>query len=202
MHIVYIHGNRSTANTFNFIRSQIPGYPETILDYDSGAGFYHNHDKMLEQLEGLQDLFFVAHSLGGIHALHLSHALGNRVVGGVTLSTPYGGSEAANMMVCFLPFSRVIKDIRPCGKPIREADTMTAPKYWTNLVTTSGASPFIPQPNDGIVSLASMRHRQDIRLMDVNCNHFEVVLNPSVVEIIRDLITEADCQDSHAAVAA
>lgn len=192
MHIVYIHGNRSTANTFNFIRAQITGYPETVIEYDSRNGFYRNHDTMLAQLEGLEDLFFVAHSLGGIHALHLSQALGSKVLGGMTMSTPYGGSEAANMVACFLPFSRVISDIRPCGKPIKDAERMKAPRRWTNIVTTSGASPFIPQPNDGIVSVSSMRHRQDIRLIEVACNHFEVVLDPLVVEIIRDLIIEAD----------
>ena len=202
MHIVYIHGNRSTAHAFNFIRSQITGYPETVIEYDSAIGFYRNHDKMLADLAGFDDLFFVAHSLGGIHALHLSHALGSKVVGGMTMSTPYGGSEAANMVACFLPFSRLIKDIRPCGKPIQDAENMKAPRRWTNIVTTSGASPFILQPNDGIVSVNSMRRRKDIRLIEVPCNHFEVVLNPLVVEIIRDLIIEADCHSAQAGACA
>ena len=95
MNLVYIHGNHATADSFNFIRSKLRGHNDILLEYDSSHGFYTNHATMLEQLRGLDDVFFVAHSLGGIHALHLADELGSRVMGGVTMSTPYGGSEAA-----------------------------------------------------------------------------------------------------------
>jgi pimeloyl-ACP methyl ester carboxylesterase len=202
VNIVYIHGNRSTSNIFNFIRSQITGYPEVLLDYDSGAGFYHNHEKMIAQLDGVDNIFFVAHSLGGIHALHLAQHLGDRVAGGTTMSTPYGGCEAANMVACFLPFSRMLKDIRPCGQPIQEAARIVPPRIWSNVVTLSGGSPFIPRPNDGIVSLESMRHRKDIHLVDVPCNHFEVVLHPDVVEVIRSALAQAEIDSPNAAICA
>jgi pimeloyl-ACP methyl ester carboxylesterase len=191
MNIVYIHGNRATASSFNFIRSRIIEHPETMLEYDSAAGFYHNHQNMLNQLAGIDEIFFIAHSLGGVHALHLAHHLGNRVAGGVTLSTPYGGSAAANVMVCFMPFSQVMKDIRPTGRPIVEASRLEAPRIWTNVVTVAGASPFMLEPNDGVVTLESMRHRKDIRLVDIDCNHFEVVLSEHTVDVIDQSIAEA-----------
>ena len=114
-----------------------------MLEYDSATGFYYNHEKMMEQLDGKDDIFFVAHSLGGIHALHLAHHLGKRVAGGVTMSTPYGGSTAANVMACFMPFSQVMKDIRPTGHPIMEASRLEAPRIWANIVTVGGSSPFM-----------------------------------------------------------
>lgn len=194
MHIVYIHGNRSTPNIFNFIRSQITGYPEVLVEYDSAAGFYSNHARMVDQLSAVEDMFFVAHSLGGIHALHLAQHYRDRVTGGMTMSTPYGGCEAANMVACFLPFNQMLKDIRPCGKPIKEADGITAPTIWSNVVTLGGNSPFLAGPNDGIVTVDSMRHRKDIRLVDMPCNHFEVVLNPDVVDIIQAGLREAKRQ--------
>ncbi|HJV72851.1 MAG TPA: hypothetical protein VJ654_01400 [Noviherbaspirillum sp.] len=191
MNIVYIHGNRATASSFNFIRTHLCGYQETLLEYDSSAGFYRNHETMMRKLDGKEDIFFIAHSLGGIHALHLAHHLGKRAVGGVTLATPYGGSASASVVACFLPFSRVLKDIRPTGRPIIEAGRLKAPCIWTNIVTLAGASPFMLEPNDGVVTLDSMRHRQDIRLVETECNHFEVVLNEFALDVIRKSIIEA-----------
>lgn len=188
MNLVYIHGNHATADSFNFIRSKLPGHTDILLEYDSGHGFYTNHATMLERLGSLDDVFFVAHSLGGIHALHLAHELGSRVIGGVTLSTPYGGSEAAEMVACLLPFSQVIKDIRPRSAPIIAGREIQLSVPWTNLVSTGGSSPFMLAANDGIVTLGSMRHRSDIQLVDIDCNHFEIVLNPQAVAVIAQQI--------------
>jgi len=191
MNIVYIHGNRATSSSFNFIRSHVRGHTETMFEYDSAMGFYRNHENMMEQLAGKKDIFFIAHSLGGIHALHLAHHLGERAAGGVTMATPYGGSVAASVVACLLPFSQVMKDIRPNGRPIAEASRLKVPSVWTNIVTLAGTSPFMLKPNDGVVTLESMRHRRDIRLVDVHCNHFEVVLNEHAVEVIQQSIIDA-----------
>lgn len=191
MNIVYIHGNNATATSFDFIRSCIIDYPETMLEYDSSTGFYRNHESMLCQLAGVEDIFFVAHSLGGIHALHLAHHLGKRVTGGVTLSTPYGGSAIADVAACFMPFCQVLSDIRSTGRPIVEARRVEAPRFWTNIVTTAGATPFMFEPNDGVVTIQSMRDRADIRLIDVDCNHFDVVSNRRTVDVLSQSITEA-----------
>jgi pimeloyl-ACP methyl ester carboxylesterase len=156
---------------------------------------------MLEQLDGIDDVFFVAHSLGGIHALHLADELGNRVVGGVTMSTPYGGSEAAEMVACLLPFSQVLKDIRPRSAPIIAGRDIQLSVPWTNLVSTSGSSPFMLAANDGVVTLGSMRQRSDIQLVDVDSNHFEIVLNPHAVAVIEQEI-DAVLQGQGARVAA
>jgi len=181
MNLVYIHGNHATADSFNFIRSRLTGHNDILLEYDSSHGFYTNHATMLE---GLDDVFFVAHSLGGIHALHLADELGSRVVGGVTMSTPYGGSEAAEMVACLLPFSQVLRDIRPRSAPIVAGRNMSVTVPWTNLVSTGGGSPFMLAANDGVVTLGSMRHRSDIQMVDIDCNHFEIVLNPEAVAVI------------------
>lgn len=184
MNLVYIHGNHATADSFNYIRSKLPGHNDILLEYDSGHGFYTNHATMLEQLDGLDDVFFVAHSLGGIHALHLAHELGSRVTGGVTMSTPYGGSEAAEMVACLLPFSQVLQDIRPRSAPIIAGREISLSVPWTNLVSIGGSSPFMLAANDGVVTLGSMRHRSDIELVDIECNHFDIVLNARAAAVI------------------
>ena len=192
MNLVYIHGNHATADSFNFIRSKLPGHNDILLEYDSAHGFYANHAAMLERLGGVGEVFFIAHSLGGIHALHLAHELGGQVLGGVTMSTPYGGSEAAEMVSCLLPFSQVLRDIRPRSAPIVDGKRIALSVPWTNLVSTAGASPFMLAANDGVVTHDSMRHRGDIRLVDISCNHFEIVLNQQALEEIRRGLQEAE----------
>jgi pimeloyl-ACP methyl ester carboxylesterase len=197
MNLVYIHGNHATADSFNFIRSKLSGCNDILLEYDSGHGFYSNHATMLERLAGMHDLFFIAHSLGGIHALHLAAELSDRVLGGVTMSTPYGGSEAAEMVAYLLPFnllpfSQVLQDIRPGSAPIVDGRRIALNVPWTNLVSTAGASPFMLAANDGVVTQDSMRHREDIRLVDIACNHFDIVLSQEALAVIRSEIGKAE----------
>nr|WP_217344399.1 alpha/beta hydrolase [Noviherbaspirillum sp. L7-7A]MBV0878544.1 alpha/beta hydrolase [Noviherbaspirillum sp. L7-7A] len=192
MNLVYIHGNHATADSFNFIRSKLSGYNDILLEYDSAHGFYTNHATMLERLAGKPDLFFIAHSLGGIHALHLAAELGDQVRGGVTMSTPYGGSEAAEMVACLMPFSQVLQDIRPRSAPILDGKRIALNVPWTNLVTTAGASPFMLAANDGVVTHDSMRNRDDIQLVDIACNHFEIVLNQDALTVIQSEIAQVE----------
>jgi hypothetical protein len=68
-------------------------------------------------------------------------------------------------------------------------DTIKIIHPWTNIVTTSGASPFMVEPNDGVVTLASMRkHSRDMTLVDLEHNHYEVVMSMKTINIIKDKI--------------
>jgi pimeloyl-ACP methyl ester carboxylesterase len=192
MNIVYIHGNGASADSFNYIRAQLSDYQSVVLDYDSGNGFYNNYQQMREQLQDVDDIFFVAHSLGGIYALHLANELRDKVLGAVTMSTPYGGSKAAQTVKFVLPFNRVLRDIQPHSPPIMEGKAIDIVHPWTNIVTLGGHSPFMLEANDGVVTHESMRHRQDMTLVDVNSNHFEVVLNDDVVAIIKKAVSKAE----------
>lgn len=192
MNIVYIHGNRATVDSFNFFRTQLAEYRDVVLEYDGADGFYNNHQAMLERLRGLKDLLFVGHSLGGIHALHLANELQDNVVGGVTLSTPYGGSEAAEVVKYLLPFNQVLQDIHPRSAPILDSNAIEILHPWTNIVSTKGHSMFMMSANDGVVTQNSMRHRDDMQLVEVESNHFEILLSYQAVNIIRKTIAELE----------
>lgn len=190
MNLVYIHGNGQSAESFNFMRTQITGYPEIVLEYDSADGFYNNLQQMLTQLEGTSDIFFIAHSLGGIYALHLANAIPERVVGAVTMSTPYGGSEAAEFVKYLLPFNQLIRDIQPKSAPILQTRVFQIQHPWTNMVSLKGHSPLMVSPNDGVVTFDSMRYRKDMRLIDVDSNHYEITQSRKAVAIVRQAIEE------------
>lgn len=188
MTIVYIHGASATSESFTRIREHIGGN-DIAIDYNSNDGFENNLADMKKRLRNEKDLFFVGHSLGGIYALHLANHFPNKTQGAVTLSTPYGGSKHADYARYFLPWSRLMRDIGPRSEPMARVRELELPAPWTNIVTTRGASPWIAEPNDGVVTLDSMRFRSDMELIDLDLNHYEVVISDKTIKTIRDRIT-------------
>jgi pimeloyl-ACP methyl ester carboxylesterase len=184
MTLVYIHGASATSESFNYIRSKLGKGID--INYDSRNGFENNLNDMLSTLRGVKDLAFVAHSLGGIYSLHIANALPNQVRGAVTLSTPYGGAEVAEFAQFFLPFSRLMRDIGPSSWAMKQADRIKIQHPWTNIVTVKGQSPFMAEHNDGVVTIASQKHHKDMELVEVDYNHYEVVLSDKVVTLIQE----------------
>ena len=184
MQLVYIHGASATSESFNYIRSKIGD--GISVNYDSRNGFENNLKSMQDQLADVKDIAFVAHSLGGVYSLHIANAMPEQVKGAVTLSTPYGGAEVAEFAQFFLPFSRLMRDIGPSSWAMKEARKIKIQHPWTNIVTVKGQSPFIIEPNDGVVTIASMKHHDDMELVEVDYNHYEVVLSDKIVNIIQE----------------
>jgi pimeloyl-ACP methyl ester carboxylesterase len=181
--LVYIHGASATSESFNFIRSKLGKGID--INYDSRNGFENNLADMLGALQDTNNIFFIAHSLGGIYALHIANAIPEQVLGAVTLSTPYGGAEVADVAKYFLPFSRLMRDIGPNSWVMTQADKIKIQHPWCNIVTVKGQSPFIAEANDGVVTIDSQRHHEDMELVDVDYNHYEVLQSESVVKIIK-----------------
>jgi pimeloyl-ACP methyl ester carboxylesterase len=192
MNIIYIHGASATSDSFNYIRSHVTGRPETLIEYDSNNGFAQNLLEMKQQLSNIEDMVFVCHSLGGIYAVYLAQHFGDQVCGAVTLSTPYGGAESADYAKYFWPFSRLLRDIGPVSAPIKDSNALPIDHPWLNIVTTRGDSPWIMQPNDGVVTVASMRRRTDMQFRELYINHYEVVMSPDAVAIIDQFVKRID----------
>lgn len=190
MKIVYIHGASATGESFNYIREHLQYKDELILEYDSRDGFKHNLDKLHMQLKKYKDMFFICHSLGGVYAVFLANMLSNKVLGAVTISTPYGGAEVADYAKYFFPFNRLIRDVGPHSNPMKEVDTIKITHPWLQIVTTKGESPWIHVANDGVVTVKSQQHREDMEFVDIHTNHYEVVMSPQVVEIIKERISK------------
>ena len=192
MNIVFIHGHGATSSCFDFIQPALAEHSGILLDYDSDEGFSKNLDAMQERLKEEDDIFFVAHSLGGIYALHLANTLRDLVHGAVTISTPYGGSQAAQLVKYMMPFNQMLRDIQPGSAPIEQGNRFKSAHPWTNIVTTAGHSAMMLAANDGVVTVDSMRHRPDIRLVEVNADHFTVLRDPSTLGIIQESIQQVD----------
>lgn len=191
MNIVYVHGHAASIKCFSYMRKHTGHHKEILLEYNSNGGFASNYADMLERLQNVSDIFFIAHSLGGIYALHLAHALRQNVLGAVTLSTPYGGSMEASFMQFLSAFHPVLRDVHPYSKPILEGNNLPILHPWTAVVTTAGHYPFTIEPNDGVVTLKSMRHRKDLRIIELSMNHYQVLRSEQTVNIVREAISRA-----------
>jgi hypothetical protein len=112
----------------------------------------------------------------------------DQVKGAITISTPYGGAESADYAKYFYPFSQLLRDIGPNSFPIKAANSIKIQHPWIQIVTIKGSSPWIFEPNDGVVTVKSMRHRKDMIQIDLDTNHYEVVISSKTVDIIRDFI--------------
>ena len=188
MNIVYIHGASATGDSFNYIRQHLTHQDEIVIEYNSQNGFDCNLTDMKQIVGNVNDIVFICHSLGGIYALHLAAAFPDRVLGAVTMSTPYGGAESADYAKYFLPFNRLLRDIGPSSAPMKTASTIRIQHPWLNIVTTRGDSPWIMQPNDGVVTINSMRHRSEMQFEELYINHYEVVMSPKTVDIIKEFV--------------
>jgi len=188
MNLVYIHGASATSDSFNYIRSKL--VKGIDINYDSRNGFENNLTEIQTQLADVDNIVFVAHSLGGIYALHIANAIPKQVLGAVTLSTPYGGAEVADYAKFFLPFSRLMRDIGPSSWAMKQADKIKIQHPWTNIITVKGQSPFMMAHNDGVVTVDSQKHHEDMELVEVDCNHYEVVLSDVVVKLIKERVNK------------
>ena len=146
---------------------------------------------MKQVISKYNNIVFVCHSLGGIYALHLANEFPEKIKSAITLSTPYGGAEVADYAKYFLPFSRLLRDIGPSSWPMTTAKDIKVKHPWVNIVTTAGRSPWMTVPNDGVVTISSMKkHSEDMDIIEVDVNHYEVLVSTKVAEIIKKKLKE------------
>lgn len=194
MKIIFIHGANATPESFNYIAEHLDHSGEHVmLSYNSRDGFYYNLQHMIDVLDGQDsDMFLVCHSLGGIYALHLYNRFPDLIRGVVTLSTPYGGSTQANYAKYLMPFNMLLRDVCSTCAPILEARAVKIQIPWCAVVTTTGDSIWMSEPNDGVVSIASQSCRTDVEHITVALNHYEIMMCPNVVQTINHRISQVN----------
>lgn len=180
--VVLIHGANQTSKSFVYIKQQLSNWRFVDIDYDSHDSFDNNLKRMISQLKHLGPVFIVGHSLGGVYAAHLTQHI--NVVGAVTLASPYGGSGMADWARYLVPGFQLLKDIGRRSKPIADLQNIQITVPWLQVVGTRGNVPWMPEPNDGVLTLDSVRAMPDIDYVELPVNHYEIVCDDNVVDII------------------
>lgn len=194
MKICFIHGASSSKHSFAYIETHLNllENEKIYLEYDSDNGFFNNLEVMKQALsETREDIFFITHSLGGIYALHLTKHFDDRIIGCISMSTPYGGAETGDWLKWLFPAHKLFKDIGLFSDPITQSrDIDISQKNWTQIVTTTGHQPHIPFQNDGVVTISSMNSRNDMDKISIEANHYEIVLHKDAAKIVKDKLYE------------
>lgn len=184
--IVFIHGANQSSKSWGFIKHRLDINAEFIdVDYDSSRSFFDNLEEMTYQLKDRGPLFLVSHSLGGIYSLHLQEKV--NVIGSVSISTPFKGSLSADWIKFLFPHYPLFRDVGTRGKPIVMGHSIPITVPWRQIVSVRGNVPYAEGPNDGVVGISSMLHRQEeMECIEIDGNHYEVMLMDEVVESIKD----------------
>ncbi len=181
-HVVFIHGANASPKSFNYIVENSNITNCTKVRYFSNDGFYNNLEKIKNQLKDINEpVFIIAHSLGGIYALHLTQYI--KVIGVVSIASPFGGSRTADWARFFVP-RRYYNEIGVNSSPVQQGHEIPIKFPWTQVVTTEGAIPVHIVKNDGVCTVSSMKFRKDMQHKEIPYNHYEIMNSPEVVNIV------------------
>jgi pimeloyl-ACP methyl ester carboxylesterase len=181
---VWIHGANSSSQSFEYLREHCGFENEYCVNYSSSSRFYNNLQQIIEETKTLGPVFLVGHSLGGLYGIHLTKYV--NVVGGVSISTPFGGSFTADWAKYVVPNYPLFRDIGLRSRPVVEGLEIQLNIPWTQVVSTKGNVPYHGAINDGVVTIDSMTARNDVETIHVPYTHYEVVCNQQVVGIVKD----------------
>lgn len=181
---VWLHGANQTQQSFEYLRLNCDISNEFCVNYSSSSSFHSNLEEIIEETKQLGPVFIIGHSLGGLYGLHLTKHID--VVGGISISTPFGGSFTADWAKYIVPTYQLFRDIGRRSTPVVEGMNIQLSIPWTQLVSTKGSVPYHGSANDGVVTLDSMTVRDDVETVYVPYNHYEVVCNQQVAEIVKD----------------
>jgi len=182
INVIWLHGANQSSLSFKYLQTKTQFNKEIMINYSSMNKFYDNLDMITEQCQNRGPHFVVGHSMGGLYALHLTKYL--RIVGGVSISTPFRGSSTADWAKYVVPSYPLFKDIGRKSDPIKKANEISLDIPWTQIVSTKGSVPYHNGHNDGVVTLASMSHRTDMTHIELAHTHYETMVSDRVAEII------------------
>lgn len=186
METVFIHGANASKVSWNWIGSQVN--PHRRLTWGMLTDPATNIEEMEAELP--DQCILVGHSMGGLYAWHLANRNPNKVVHGVSVGTPFGGSIQASVWKMFnlaVPWLTMLSRMEPWTMQTRLLDPAVP---WTNVITTHGFDLFGVGANDGVVTVASQQELHNIeKEITLDYGHNEVLQSPELAKIILDLVS-------------
>lgn len=185
MTICYIHGLNSSHRSFGFVRQNLPDHTGILINYDSHQPLEESLKRIEASLPTDKELAIVGHSLGGVIGTLLAHRL-PQVKKLAVISAPIGGSRAAKLLRWVPNHPAVIDDLSPESKFIVAASSIKLKIPTISIISTGGhiQLPASLEKNDSIVTLASQRALPSGRKVEVNANHFEVLMHEKTVDVL------------------
>jgi len=195
--IVLIHGANQTRLSFEYIRHALPCFQYINIEWNAFGNFYENTEEMINVLDGSGPVYIVGHSMGGIYAAHIAASVD--CIGGSTISTPWGGSRAADWIKYLTPSYKLYYDVGTKGAPVLEAQAAALPGRWTNYISTAGNVPGMGDSNDCVLTISSMTKREDIYNVYIDATHYEILMSPKMIHSIGKNILRASEKNENSA---
>ncbi len=207
---IVIHGIVRSSKSMSKIRARLEkdGYTVVSFDYPStrvpiteSAEYLH---KVIESLEGIEQIDFVVHSMGGLVVRAYLHKHHDKRIGRmVMMGVPNLGAEMADKFQKNLIFRAVLG---PAGQQlVTDADgliaTLPVPDFEFGVIagsrgTESGYNPLIPGDDDGTVRLESTRLAGAADFITVRSLHSMMMRNAEAIECSARFLKEGHFRES------
>lgn len=189
--IFYVHGFNSSHRSFAYLESLIDSEPVKKIDYDSRKSLEDIVAQVLKQLPKDKPITLVGHSLGGLVALLLTGRKSVQVERVITISSPLGGSKAAVFAQWVVSGLPILSDITPSSSAVRELAALKNVPPVLSLISVGGSLPTSGEPNDSVVSVASQKAFLPAKKVEINANHFEILMHEKTISTIQSFIERA-----------
>lgn len=188
MKIVYVHGANATPKSFTFIKSQLGKHEAYDFTYDANDPVEGTVKHLAEFIP--RDSHIISHSLGGVLAVAASQRVPDKIKSIVTISAPFGGSEAASRALLFMPFNTFLHNISVHSKLIQAVSSSIVGVPLLKVITTAGNYVFETKMNDGVVTVDSQMSLWGGEELVIHLNHFEVLMDQDVADSIKLFIKQ------------
>mgnify|MGYP006267092729 CR=1 FL=1 len=177
--ILAIHGAFSSPRIFNYLSHQLAKkYRWNFLDYSTQTSGISG---IITSISTYDNVHVVGHSMGGLIALGVINQTWVKSV--TTIATPLGGIDV-NLLQSYWTRSEFINEIASHGDFIKRLRQMSTVCPVQHILSISGFSPWLYEPNDGVVTLRSQRAYALGPTFEIDANHAEVMLDPETVKIL------------------
>jgi pimeloyl-ACP methyl ester carboxylesterase len=181
--VAYVHGLNSSYRSFAYLTQNLPEHNIIKVDYNSHQSLVDSLLDVRKQLPKTP-LSLIGHSLGGLISTLLVLNEPERFESLVTISSPLGGSRAANYMRWMPGHPAILDHITPGSAHIQQLATFQTEVPTLSIISTGGHLPMTSEANDSVVTVHSQRALLFGKKIEVKANHFEVLMHEKTLEAI------------------
>lgn len=193
-----LHGLSATPSSLRFLEQEIED--SYTISYDShqslDKSIAHIREIITDFIEPGEKFNLIGHSLGGVIACHLARH-NDQVNKVVTIASPLGGSRAAYLLQWIVIGSPVLADLVPTSWYIkvlqhRNEAIFTVEADVLSIIATEGGWSVLGEENDGTVAIASQKALPYAKKVEIDANHFEVLLRLETLCAIKEFLNESN----------
>lgn len=185
-----LHGLGSTPASMVYLQQELE---------DSFPISYNSHQRLDESIRYVREVItdfiepgeeysIIGHSLGGVIGAHLARN-NDQVKNLVTIASPLGGSKVAWFLQYAVIGTPVFADLVPSSWYIK---SLCQPLDCNvlSIIATEGGWSIFGEKNDGTVEVRSQRALPYGHKIEVDANHFEVLLRLETLHAIKEFLND------------